>query len=425
MPKHENHIQDIVDYFNTHGAEATIEKYGISNKTLSNYRSIYVKQEKEHVEGIQDTTHNIAGGTIAMDIIVKNKFKTVDEMTEYCELDKSVWEAVKVVSGNHTVPVKLKQKHTDKDGKVYYTDKLTIVHCYKYSVVFSRIKKVNTAVALHAYEKLVETYTPKVYVPKQHTNGSILVEPSIADPHIGRLSWGKETGKGDYDLHIACERYIDTHLQFRERVRNMNIGKVLLVFGNDFFNVNGSDNKTQHGTPQDEDGRWQKSYEMGLQVAVDTIELWREVAEVDVQTCFGNHDIERSYYLGANLKAYYRNHDDVTINNTPTMVKFYKWGKTLLAFTHKVKEKDVANLFLADACELLAGVTYKEMHAAHIHQERTVSEIGDVVTRFLPSMAELGAWEASEHFRGHPTSLCNIYDYDNGLDSIIYRRYNS
>lgn len=271
-----------------------------------------------------------------------------------------------------------------------------------------------------------EAYAPRVWkvapLPtKVKTNR--LLEIACFDVHVGRLCWGKETGHPDYDIHIAPDLVKAAVENLTQAASGMGIGRVLLPIGNDLLNSEASGSTTA-GTPQSqsEDSRWKKKFTVACDLMVDTIERLASLYPVDVLVVSGNHDREGSFYLGQYVRSYFRNHPNVTVNNEPTQRKYYRFGSTLLGFTHGNEEK-VANLpgIMAVERPLDWGQTrHREWHTAHEHRESVVDLTGCKV-RHIPSLTPPDDWMASKGYVGHPQSAqAFVIDDESGLVASLY-----
>jgi len=136
---------------------------------------------------------------------------------------------------------------------------------------------------------------------------------------------------------------------------------------------------------------------------------------VDVLVIPGNHDFERSFYLGAYLEAWFNNDSQVWINNHASPRKYYKFGKVLLGLTHGGEEKEVSLPMLmatdVEAKPYWSETIYHEWHLGHIHRKRnvnyaildrkrTVSEDLGVTVRYLSSLTGTEEWHHKKGFVG-------------------------
>lgn len=250
--------------------------------------------------------------------------------------------------------------------------------------------------------------------PKVLTTNPLL-EISIFDLHFDKLCWAEETGN-NYDKKIAEGLYFDAISYFAGLARAMEVSKILLPIGNDFFNSEGFFPQTTNGTPQETDSRWQDSFTHGWKMLVKAIDFLSTIAPVDIVIVPGNHDATRTYYLGSVLDAWYNSHRFVTVNNAPTSRKYYRFGKNLLGFTHGDQEKptDLPMIMASECREVWGEVKHTEWHLGHIHRYQS-QEIFGVHVRFLPSLCGTDAWHKQKGFIGNNRAAqAYLFDYNNG-----------
>jgi hypothetical protein len=257
---------------------------------------------------------------------------------------------------------------------------------------------------------------PKIKYPKV-TDG-VLYEIGMPDIHLGLLAWAEESGMdSDLKLTVALvHRVIDQLLAYSNCLP---VERILLPIGNDFFNVNNKDNTTIHGTPQQEDTRYQKTFRKGCELMVDVIDKCATVAPVEVVVVPGNHDEERSFYMGEVLSAWYRNCPNVTVDNRAMKRKYVQYGVNLIGLTHGYYEKFsvLTNLMPLEVPEMWASTKYREWHLGDKHHKKDMQLIADekigMVIRILRSLSAPSAWafdkgflgslRAGEGFVWHPT----------------------
>jgi len=287
------------------------------------------------------------------------------------------------------------------------------------------------------FQEMVEDYEPPVYpfIPKVETKkGGIedknLLEISIFDLHIGKLAWGGETFE-NYDVKIARKRFLDSIQKLVQRASGFNFERILFPVGNDFFNSDTMENTTTKGTPQDEDLRWQKTFSVGVRLLVDAINMLRETGvPVDVLVIPGNHDFERSYYMGAYLEAWFKNDVAVNINNHASPRKYYRYGNTLLGLTHGSEEKETSLPMLmatdVESKPMWSETKFHEWHLGHIHRKRTVkyeinksrplNEDLGVTIRYLSSLTGTEEWHHKKGFVGSTKAADGfVWNHEFGL----------
>jgi hypothetical protein len=221
-----------------------------------------------------------------------------------------------------------------------------------------------------------------------------------------------------------------------EYAKPYNFNRILFPIGSDFFNTDGLSYTTTKGTPQFDDTVWQKTFKLGTDLIVNGITYLKKCGvPVDVVVVPGNHDYQRSYYLGSYLEAWYRTDNQVTINNSPAPRKYYKYGEVLLGFTHGDEEKEASlPMIMANDVEskkLWADTKFHEWHLGHIHRKRNInytvlerqqslSEDYGVTIRYLSSLTANETWHTRKGFIGQIKAADGfIWNYDNGLIAHI------
>jgi len=268
------------------------------------------------------------------------------------------------------------------------------------------------------FQSMIKDYVPPVTPSLIRENGTEknLLEISIFDLHIGKLAWGGETFE-NYDVKIARKRFLGSIEKLLTRASGFDYDRILFPIGNDFFNSDTMENTTTKGTPQDEDLRWQKTFDVGVRLLVDAINMLRETGvPVDVVVIPGNHDFERSYYMGSYLSAWFKADSNVIINNHASPRKYYRYGNVLLGLTHGSEEKE-ASLPMLMATDIESkpywtDTLFHEWHLGHIHRKRTVqydinksrllNEDLGVTIRYLSSLTGTEEWH---HKKGYVGSI--------------------
>ncbi len=261
---------------------------------------------------------------------------------------------------------------------------------------------------------------PKLSRPKGDGSGN-LFEISLFDHHFGQLSWGKETRGENYDVKIARRLALAAVDYLLAQIQDKQIDKILLPVGNDFFNVNNMLNITAHGTHQSEDERWKKTYVGGRKLWVEIIEMCLSVAPVAVILIPGNHDEERSFYLGDALECWFNKAQEVCVNNSPTFRKYYRWGDCLIGFTHGDRERKgvLVNLMATEVPMDWAQTKYREWHAGHYHAARAQAfqvldeELG-VREWILPSLVAIDDYHAGKGYSHLRESMGMLWNKDRG-----------
>jgi predicted phosphodiesterase len=272
-----------------------------------------------------------------------------------------------------------------------------------------------------AFRNAVKLPLSPLAKPSKKGKGT-MVEFALPDLHLGKFAWNEETGHGNWDLRIAENVYKEAIEDLLSR--SPEAEEAWLIVGNDFFNVDNDSGTTTAGTPQDEDGRWQKTFKKGKELLLWAIgRLRKKYPNVKVIVVYGNHDKQRTYYVGEVLAEAAKSMTGVEVDNRPLDRKFYKWGDTGLGYTHgdRIKVKDLAHLVQNEA-RVIWGTTKRfELHLGHLHQD-IVKSLGGVTVRWIPALCPPDAWHAKSGYTMAERAAM-LFEYDQHGMKNLYVHY--
>ena len=336
--------------------------------------------------------------------------RTLEQLIDRCEIDLNKWSVETWRANVWQVGVK------GDDGHIYKENLYQVkANLKKIPITIKDIEDLFNSCSIVSADKAPY---------RRKKKGGKLLEISIPDIHLGKLCWSEETGGENYDTNEAVARFKDAIDDLVTRIKPEDVSEILLPLGNDMLNTDGKENETSNGTPQAEDSRWQKSFKKACELCTWAINRCLEVAPVNVLIVPGNHDQERSYYLGCFLEAMFSGRQDVEINNAPTERKYRRFGNTLIGFTHgdRIKLKDLIALAQNEQRKAWGESKYCEWHLGHLHRE-SVMEDGGVIARVIPSLCPPDAWHAKHGYvMAIPAAQAFVYDDESGLESIFYHR---
>jgi hypothetical protein len=256
---------------------------------------------------------------------------------------------------------------------------------------------------------------PTIKYPK--IKEGLLYEVGMPDIHLGLLAWAEESGV-DSDLKITASLVNKVTDRLLSYTKGMPVSRIMMPVGNDYFNVNDKKEETIHGTRQQEDTRWQKTFRKGCELMVQVVDKCATIAPVDILVIPSNHDEERSFYLGEVLSAWYRNCPNVSVDNRAVKRKYYTYGINLIGLSHGYYEKinQLPTLMPLEVPELWAKSQYREWHLGDKHHKRDLisqtEELTGVTVRVLRCLSAPSAWafdkgyvgslRAAEGFMWHP-----------------------
>jgi hypothetical protein len=149
-----------------------------------------------------------------------------------------------------------------------------------------------------------------------------------------------------------------------------------------------------------------------------------EIAPVDVLMVPGNHDRITLFTLGEVIAAHYRSTDRTTIVNEATQRRYYRWGVTLLAYTHG----DKAGPKLADLPLVMAQERpddwnkslFRIWRTGHLHTKHGTHWTGlntmqGVECTVAPSLCAPDAWHTSKSLQySTRCAIAYAHDYELG-----------
>lgn len=326
------------------------------------------------------------------------RVKTVEELLSFMQVDLSEWNVDRYVVNKWEVGAQ------DLNGNLLVEPLFQVKAWLKRKGPASpeRILFEDTLKKIKAHAPSYPSLKVNPKVIKDH-----LLEVCVPDLHLGKLSWGAETG-ADYDIPKAKKLFLEAVVDLVSRAAPFGVEKIVFPIGNDFFNIDNSRNMTTAGTPQDVDTRWQKSFLEGRDLILETIDFLQSVAPVDIYMIPGNHDQERMLYLGCVIDACYSKANHVTVFNEPKQRKYFLYGTSLIGYTHGNREKkSELPLIMADEVPVLwAKSVFREFHIGHIHSKALTNFVPDTIesrgvrVRTIPSLSASDAWHDSKGYRG-------------------------
>lgn len=241
-----------------------------------------------------------------------------------------------------------------------------------------------------------------------------LLEIAPVDLHVGKLSWGEETGH-DYDIRIAEQVFTDAIDEILERARRDPLEQIILVVGNDLLQSDNLAGTTTAGTYVDTDTRYIKAFRRAVAINRWAIRRCAGVAPVVVKIIPGNHDRLTAFHVGDVLSAAFESDPSVTIDNSPKLRKYHRYGASLLGWTHGSEEKptDLPLIMAQEEPKAWSETTHREWHVGHLHRSKeTRYTAGDsfngVRVRILPSLCGPDAWHYMRGFV-HERRACEAY----------------
>jgi hypothetical protein len=369
------------------------------------------------------TTLEVTGDS-ALAQSCNHRIKTLDQLLAATKVDLQVWEVERHVINKWEVgAIPRTTRATEKAGWVRPSSAIMVEPLWQVKVWLRRRSPQVLGLRASLIDLLVQLdrkRPPVRPVRFRSRRGGCLAEIDQPDLHLGKLCWAQEAGE-DYDSAIAERMFKEGIARHCASAEAYGIVKFLLPIGNDYLNVDNAAGTTTAGTPQSEDGRWQRTYTRGRALLTWAIDYLLEVAPVDVVQVPGNHDFERGFYLADAIACTYRGNRHVRVDNGPQSRKYYVWGNSLLGLTHGDKEltKDLPLTMAVEAAQWWAQSVHREFHCGHIHQKRErvfqpVFEDKGILVRHLSALTASDAWHYGKGYRAQRASSCFIRHPEHG-----------
>lgn len=381
-------------------------------------------------------TRGHSDGSKEMSGVSPTEIKSLQDLCAYFNVNPEEWKVEKWECTNYQSHVKLRHYDTNEQSKIGYfriDDEHNVVDLYR---VWARFAPNVEMQDLRFVEKTIldkmlkhaPVYKKIKYEKYKHPT---MQEINIFDLHLGKRAWLPETGT-EFNLEVACELHDICLDDLINRGAAFDRDLILFPLGNDFFNVDDYHNTTTSGkNVQDEDERWRRTFDVGMQLLVRSIDKLQNIAPVIAPVIPGNHDRQKSQYLGYALEAWYRNNPNVTIDNSPKLRKYVQYGNCLIGLTHGHDENlnELPIIMANEAPEMHATAKFKEWHLGDKHFKKeikwlTTEEIRGVTIRRLRSLSGTDAWHYRKGYAANVRAAESfIWDKENGLVSMFSANY--
>jgi hypothetical protein len=283
-------------------------------------------------------------------------------------------------------------------------------------------------------EAVISERPPVRYtVPKAEKKTYNLIV-GLTDQHYTKLA-ADDFGNIIYNREIARTRIFESQKDLIEAVQMYGIPeKITVMVGSDGMHIDNPMQTTTAGTPQANatDGIWHIEIGNYLDIQLDYIDLFANIAPVDVVIVPGNHDKNTSYLMGTFLKKYYQKVDTKvqviqSMNSERTFVPYGE--KFCLVFQHgdnvstNKMDKEMHKVIMAEAfrwgIKSLDTVFYH--FSGHLHHENAVDLGGNVIRIILPAFCPPDQWHARSQYVGTQLQTLNtLIDKNRGRFATLY-----
>lgn len=246
------------------------------------------------------------------------------------------------------------------------------------------------------------------------TDDDILAVIAHGDPHLGQLSWREDAGV-NHDLAIA-ERHLMSAARHLIDIAPR-AARCLLIWIGDNTHSDGQNNTTTKGTRVDVDGRTTKM--LGVAIRSFKAEVYmalEKFGSVHGIIERGNHDELLSAVIAMAVAQHFEDDPRVTIDVSPEMFHYYRFGQNLIGTHHgdKAKPMDLLGVMATDRAKDWGETTHRRWYCGHIHHE-VVKEVPGVTVEYLRTLAPSDAWHRAQGYRAGRDLRLDVFHREYGL----------
>lgn len=365
---------------------------------------------------------------------------TLDDLLDALEVDLNIWEVKewRIESSNWDVASKWRDQDLEWE-KNHLGEQVMQGHAKRknewltknnkaFRIKVRLVRKISKGLeeVLKATAEEMKKYIPPVLKIKHSKHEKCISVINIFDAHIDKLALVTETGVGSsLDENIELFETFFDKLLAKELLNNPEL--IYFPVGSDFFNTNGlGAPTTKKGTPQDVMVKPVISFPLGVSVLRRCIDKSSQHCPVVVPVIRGNHDDDKTFYLGHSLSLVYENNANVEVDDSRLNRKYYRYGVSVIGFAHGNFEKRKIDEFptraLIENRKHMVDADRIEMFLGDIHhkQETKFTRTKDfpgVTMRFLRSVGTTDLYHHDNGYVGIPKTAEGFsFNYDKGLE---------
>lgn len=253
-----------------------------------------------------------------------------------------------------------------------------------------------------AFKEFAETLprlVPQTVMNEHEIDSNLMAIYPLGDPHVGMMAWNEETGGGNWDLQVAEDTL--TWIFHRVVLAAPRCNKGVILNLGDFFHYDNQEGVTARSKNiLDRDGRYAKMVRVGIRIIRQMIATALEHHEtVEVINVIGNHDETGALFLSICLDNIYENDPRVTINTSPSVFHFIRFGKVFIGahHGHTCKKEKLPGVMAAKKASDWGETEHRYWLTGHIHHDSVKEFPGCKVESFRTiaapdAYASSGGW---------------------------------
>jgi UDP-2,3-diacylglucosamine pyrophosphatase LpxH len=267
--------------------------------------------------------------------------------------------------------------------------------------------------AIAAAADFVPVAPKRKTVPGKYRDDLLVTYP-IGDPHIGMLAWAKECG-ADWDIEIAKRTH---QLVVADLVsRSPQTEQALIVNLGDLMHYDSMAAVTPRGGNNlDADGRYNRMLHAAADVMIQCVESALDRHKrVHVVNAIGNHDETGAQAIALVLKHRFHREPRVTVDTSPSVFNYYRWGANLIGVHHghTCKPDVLPGVMATDRAKDWGETLHRYWYMGHIHHA-SMKEYPGVTVESFGTLAAKDAYATAGGWRAKETMKAIILHRDHG-----------
>lgn len=251
------------------------------------------------------------------------------------------------------------------------------------------------------------------------TAHDLLTVYPVGDPHIGLLAWHEDAGE-NFDMEIAERNLCAAFARLTELAPPST--DALVIYIGDNAHADSQGNTTTKGTRVDADGRTVKMARRIVRtIRANVSAVLAKHQRVRLVIERGNHDELISALLALALSLHYDNEPRVTVDTSPEMYHWFRFGQVLIGTHHgdKAKPMDLLGVMAVDRQDDWSETKCRRFYCGHFHHLMT-KEVPGVVIEYLPTLAGSDAWHRAMGYRSQRAMYMDVYHRDGSHETRHY-----
>lgn len=370
------------------GQNTPVDKYlesRLSQRNEAETANYIADLEEKVVSYMEDTKKGEAELTLKS----KEEIRTLEELIQKTNIDTEKWEITKYV-----------QNYWGNSDQPHWQVKAWLSK-----------KQINQAEVI---ERILYNYIP-TYKPisKSHIIiNDVYCNPcsafiDLTDFHFDKKEVTEQTVQTKI---INYEAVLDRLLYKAYRAHYLD--EIVFIIGSDFYHTDTFFNTTTNQTSQDVLIDWDKAYELGFDLHVNSINKLKQYCnKLKVILIQGNHDRTKSFYLAHSLSKYFSPDSSIEFDIRTENRKVYIYGNTFIGLHHgNCKIDELPLVFAKEFAPLWGTCKYHEVKVGDKHYFFE-KEIKGVRIKQLPSLSNPDRWHDDNNYvENIRAGVCTVYD---------------